>query len=189
MICYLVRHGQDDETLRGGWGNQPLTAAGIRQAEELADKIGILDIQHLYSSDLCRAFQTAQILSKKLHLKVIPLSQFREVNNGVLAGMKNEIACTRYPGLFWNQLSWEQCYPEGESPKLFYERIYTAWEEFSKKIIAQDEDAVLITHGGVIHVILSIVQNKVYSNKEKHPKVSYTEIITLEHENNNWRII
>lgn len=32
MICYLVRHGQDDETVRGGWSDHPLTEAGIHQA-------------------------------------------------------------------------------------------------------------------------------------------------------------
>ena len=35
MICYLVRHGKDDDTVRGGWSQQPLTDEGKVQAAEL----------------------------------------------------------------------------------------------------------------------------------------------------------
>ena len=39
MICYIIRHGQDDETIRGGWSQHSLTENGIRQAEILAEDI------------------------------------------------------------------------------------------------------------------------------------------------------
>ena len=35
MICCLVRHGKDDDTVRGGWSQQPLTDEGKVQAAEL----------------------------------------------------------------------------------------------------------------------------------------------------------
>ena len=154
MICYLVRHGQDDETLRGGWSQHGLTDDGIRQAEALAERTARLDIKRIYSSDLCRAMQTAQILAERIHLPVEQLPQFRETNNGDLAGMKHTTALERYPGLFWNQLEWEQCYPGGESPKQFYERIRTAWENFSQMILSKNENVLLVTHGGVIAAIM-----------------------------------
>ena len=61
MICYLVRHGKDDDTVRGGWSQQPLTDEGKAQADELASFVQIsgLEIKHIYSSDLLRAMQTA----------------------------------------------------------------------------------------------------------------------------------
>ena len=126
MVCYLVRHGQDDETIRGGWSDHPLTDTGIRQAEELAQKLTSITknakIHCIYSSDLRRAMQTSQILAEKLCLPVVPLAQFREVNNGDLAGMQNDTALIQYPGLFWNQLRWDQPYPNGESP-IFLRKI------------------------------------------------------------------
>lgn len=187
MTCYLVRHGQDDETLRGGWSQQPLTTTGIQQAEALARKMDGLPIGAVCSSDLCRAMQTAQKLADKLSVPVIPLSQFRETNNGDLAGMKNTVALEQYPGLFWNRLDWEQCYPNGESPKQFYERIQRAWAEFSEEILNWDTDVVLVTHGGVIHVIRAILENRPYSNRENHRKVDYTEVITLLYQNGVWK--
>lgn len=29
MICYLVRHGKDDDSVRGGWSKSPLSDEGI----------------------------------------------------------------------------------------------------------------------------------------------------------------
>ena len=187
MILYLVRHGKDDETVRGGWSDQPLTAEGICQAEAMSITMTERNIRHIYSSDLPRAMQTAEILAEKLQLPVVPLKQFREVNNGDLAGMKNEEALVRYPGLFWNQLEWEQCYPNGESPKQFYERIYAMWMIFSQKLLVKKENAVLVTHGGVIHVIRSILENRLYSNQTKQRKVQYAEVIALTYENGVWK--
>ena len=189
MICYIIRHGKDDETVRGGWSQQPLTEDGIRQAEALAEKMPQVRIESIYSSDLCRAMQTAQILANKLHLQVTSLPQFREVNNGNLAGIKNSLALEQYPGLFWNQLDWEMCYPNGESPKQFYERICTAWAAFSEEIISHNEDIVLVTHGGVIHVILSIIEGRQYSNRKKQRSIHYTEVIPLTYQNGQWKEI
>lgn len=187
MICYLIRHGQDDETVRGGWSHAPLTETGIDQAEKLAEKLSEYNLAAIYSSDLERAQQTAKILGDQIGLQVSVLPQFREVNNGALAGMRNADALAQYPDLFWNQLDWEQCYPDGESPKIFYERICSAWDAFSKMILLQKSDVALVTHGGVIHVILAIMENRAYSNKEKQRKVAYTEVIPLAYENGVWK--
>ncbi len=188
MICYLIRHGKDDETVRGGWSQHLLTDEGIHQSEVLAEEMVELTISSIYSSDLTRAMQTAQILADKLQLPVIPLAQFREVNNGVLAGMKNDLALEMYPDLFWNQLDWEQCYPDGESPKDFYERICKSWSAFADEMISRNEDVVLVTHAGVIHVILSVLENRTYSNSGKHRKVNHTEVIMLSYHNGVWSV-
>jgi len=191
MVCYLIRHGKDDETVRGGWSQQPLTEEGIQQAEILGDYIasnrGALEIKQIYSSDLPRTMQTAQRIADRLDLPIIPVPEFREVNNGDLAGMKNDLALERYPGLFWNLLEWEQCYPGGESPKHFYERIRTAWEAFSQMILSRNENVLLVTHGGVIHVIRSILEGRPYSNKQKQRRVDHAEMITMSYQNDVWK--
>ena len=190
MIIYLVRHGRDDDTVRGGWSQHPLTLEGINQAEMLAERLaGNISISHIYSSDLCRAMQTAKIIANKIKLPILPLPQFRETNNGDLAGIKNDIALVRYPGLFWNRLGWEQCYPNGESPRQFYERIVTAWSEFSQEIVSRNKDVVLVTHSGVIHVILSIIEGRTYNNTEKQRHIGYTEIIKLTYDNEKFQLI
>lgn len=188
MICYLVRHGKDDNTVRGGWSQQPLTIEGKAQADEFASFVqrSDLGIKRIYSSDLLRAMQTAQPVADKLHLPIIPMPEFREVNNGTLAGMKNELVNKMYPGLYWNTLDWEQRYPGGESPREFYERISTAWEAFQKMVLEQNERVLLVTHGGVINVILSIVNGEEYSNKTAMRKIRNAELIVLEYQGKGW---
>lgn len=188
MLCYLVRHGKDDDTLRGGWSQQPLTDEGEVQAAELADfvqKSG-LGIQQIYSSDLLRAMQTAQIVADSLRLPIAPKPEFREANNGNLAGMKNELAAEQYPGLYWNTLAWEQQYPGGESPKEFYERIRCAWDVLQKDILKRNENVMLVTHGGVMHVILSIVKGEIYSNQASPRKIRNAELIALKYQSGKW---
>lgn len=188
MICYLVRHGKDDETVRGGWSQSSLQEEGIRQAESLGCSFAAKqNIGKLYSSDLTRAMQTAQIIGKAMDLSVIPLACFREVNNGELAGMKNTLALTKYPGLFWNTLGWEQSYPGGESPKAFYERIKASWHKFSGDILSREEDVILVTHGGVIQVILSLTAGEQYTNVCQRKKIPYASCIPLVYRNGNWK--
>ena len=189
MICYLARHGKDDDTVRGGWSGQPLTAEGKAQADELASFIQQkdLEIKHIYSSDLPRAMQTAQSVADKLHLPIIQMPEFRETNNGILAGMKNDTASKMYPGLYWNTLGWEQPFPGGESPRDFYERISTAWDDFQKMTLERNENVLLVTHGGVIHVILSIVNGEKYSNKTAMRKIKNAELIALEYQRTGWK--
>ena len=188
MICYLIRHGKDDDTVRGGWSGQPLTDAGKAQADELASFIqrSDLEIKHIYSSDLLRAMQTAQSVADKLYLPIIPMQEFREVNNGDLAGMKNDLASKIYPGLYWNTLDWEQRYPGGESPREFYELISTAWDAFQKLVLEQNENVMLVTHGGVINVILSVANGESYSNKTSMRKIRNAELIVLEYQGKGW---
>ena len=189
MICCLVRHGKDDDTVRGGWSQQPLTDEGEVQAAELAvfvQKSG-LGIQQVYSSDLLRAMQTAQIVADSLRLPIVPKPEFREVNNGNLAGIKNELAAEQYPGLYWNTLAWEQQYPGGESPKEFYERIRCAWDVLQKDILERNENVMLVTHGGVMHVILSIVKGEIYSNQASPRKIRNAELIALKYQSGKWR--
>lgn len=180
MICYLIRHGQDDDSVRGGWSDCPLTELGIQQSIDLANNLSNnfehYNIGKIYSSDIVRAKQTAIIIAEKLNLSVELMPEFREVNNGVLAGMDNYIAEKNYPNMYWRNLEWDEHYPNGESPKKFYERVSKAWEKFTKELVDYDKNVLLVTHGGVINIIKCIANKTKYSNKEKYPSITSAEI-------------
>ena len=183
MIFYLVRHGKDDDTVRGGWSNHGLSPFGMEQVYELAEKIAAndLNIDCIYSSDLQRARETAEILSNRIGCPIEFLPGFREVNNGDLAGMKNDLADKKYPGLYWSTLAYDECYPNGESPEMFYHRVKAAWSEFKNRRLQEPlKDALLVTHGGVIEVILCIENNIAFSNKKKHFSMPSAELIAVE---------
>ncbi len=184
MKIYLVRHGQDNTSVRGGWSDSPLTDIGIRQSLDLANELFLnaekYNIGKIFSSDIVRAKQTAVIIADRLNLSIVLKPEFREVNNGVLAGLDNRIADEKYPNLFWRNLDWEEHYPSGESPKEFYERIRRAWEEFmlsfARQPLPDNKNALLVTHGGVINIIRCIASGKEYSNKEKYQGVPSARI-------------
>lgn len=77
MILYLIRHGKTDAHLenRRQSPTTPLGEYGKKQAEALAEKMKLTKIDHLYSSDWPRAYQTAEALSTKtgLSIKIHPL--------------------------------------------------------------------------------------------------------------------
>ncbi|KKP43246.1 MAG: hypothetical protein A2639_02975 [Candidatus Staskawiczbacteria bacterium RIFCSPHIGHO2_01_FULL_34_27] len=71
LKIYLARHGQDRDNERkilNGRRNEPLTAKGIEQANEVAGKIKDTKIRfdHIYASPLQRAYKTAEIITDTL---------------------------------------------------------------------------------------------------------------------------
>jgi len=170
--------------VRGGWSMAPPTETGMKQADELAARIAsdkaAYDIRRIFSSDLPRAMQTAHPTADMLGLEIEVKPEFRETNNGELAGMKNVTALRRFPGMFWNTLDWDQHYPGGESPHEFYDRITSAWESLKAEVSGSDGNIMLVTHAGVINVIMCICSGRQFSNKQRSPAIDHAKIIRVE---------
>lgn len=183
MTTYLVRHGKDDETVRGGWSNHGLIPVGVEQVHKLAQEMvaANMNIDLIYSSDLQRTKETSEILSKYMKCSIEYHAGLRETNNGDLAGMKHELANEKYPGVYWSSLAYDACYPNGESPEMFYNRVQTKWLELKNKILKQaSKSALIVTHQGVIEAILCMENGIVFSNKRKHFSVPNAQLIPIE---------
>ncbi len=169
MRLIFVRHGKDDDRYRGGWSSLGLTKEGREQARCLGAYLAKdppHSIKWILSSDLNRAVETAEILSASLGLPITLEPQLREMDNGDLAGMLNEEALDKYPGLFFNTLEMEEPYPNGESPVDFYQRIRKWFEMTLKESEKQEGDLLVVTHGGVINVIYHLVKGWEWSNRK-----------------------
>lgn len=83
MTIYLVRHGKDDETIRGGWSNYGLTPVGVEQVNNLSKEMvaANMSIDCIYSSDLQRTKETSEILSNYLKCPIEYNAGLRETNN------------------------------------------------------------------------------------------------------------
>lgn len=184
MKFIFIRHDKDDGKYRGGWSEQDITDEGIEQATKLAkyldDNKENLNIKKFVTSDLKRAVTTTNIANKNLDLPVELDSGLREMNNGDLAGMLNDEALVKYPGIFFSTLKMAERYPNGESPIEFYNRIKD-W--FYKSIDLYKDvngNIAFVTHSGVINIIYHIVKGLEWSNKEKSFKVGNCSIHILD---------
>ena len=100
---WLVRHGQTDWNLANivqGHSDIPLNATGIAQAKALAEKLAKTSFQSIYSSDLSRALQTAQIIANRLALKVMVDPRLREIRQGSWEGQTISELLRVYPDEF-----------------------------------------------------------------------------------------
>ena len=171
MKVYFVRHGKDDENFRGGWSNLGLVLEGVEQAKRLAtlmkEKKEEYGIKKILSSDLVRAKETAEILAEALGVPVTTDVELREADNGSLAGMPNAEALEKYPGVFWSMLKPDECYPNGESPNMFFSRIKEWFETFLGECKDMDSNVLVVTHGGVINVVYHLVKGMEWSNAKK----------------------
>lgn len=188
MNLLFVRHGKDSDQHRGGWSQLDLLPEGKREAKMLADYL----VQHkedyhftkMITSDLKGAETTATILAEVLQLPLEKESSLRETNNGDLAGMLNSEADQKFPRLYFRSLAMDKHYPNGESPREFYQRIKTWFQRFLQENDDSDETQIVVTHGGVINIIYHLVNKIEWTNKSnlfhvKHCSISLLNTKTL----------
>lgn len=101
---FLVRHGQSAGNAEGRFGGHsatPLSELGFEQARITADALARENINAIYSSDLLRAVQTAEPLSKLTGIPIITKEEFRERNVGVLEGLTFDESKQEYPNDYY----------------------------------------------------------------------------------------
>ena len=131
---------------------------------------------------MLRAKETADILAKELGLAVVTDERLREADNGSLAGMPNEEALVKYPGLFWSTLKPEECYPNGESPNMFFARIKSWFEAFLSECKDVGGNVLVVTHGGVINIVYHLVREMEWTNAKKSVPVGNCSVHVLDTE-------
>lgn len=179
---YLIRHGETDwnkEKKFQGHTDIPLNFEGESQAESLSHKIKHFDIHHIFSSDLGRAFKTAQMalahhFAKNPQLDIPKSHHLRETNLGVAEGHYFE----KFPEIFgkkefdlWksNDLAdWNFAFPQGESKFEVCKRVMGFLEEKMKELVhnkdtvklPSERNMLIFTHGGVIRNLTTFVNPK-----------------------------
>lgn len=189
---HLIRHGHHGDGFRGGWAPAGLSPQGRAQARALAQRLRSEEwqIDTLITSDLPRAAQTAAAIADALQITDVTSGpQWREVNNGLLAGMANVAAAERYPGLYWSALGPDEPYPGGgDSPDSFCRRITEAFTQLCADMEAGriGPRVAVVTHSGVIGVVGALVAGHAWSNRSKGFPAAYTGIYTFEQQDGRW---
>lgn len=107
MNLYLVRHGESMGNCTGkiqGWMDYPLSELGKKQIRLLANHFERSPLTHLYSSDLSRAFETAEAIGEANGLAAMKWDQIREVNLGPFQGLSRNEIYEKFPATKENSI-------------------------------------------------------------------------------------
>lgn len=169
-----------------------MTEEGFAQARALARHLRVhwQPIDLVLSSDLGRAAETTEEIREEVQVPVQYTPEWREINNGDLAGIPNALAEQRYPGLYFSSLEMDEPYPGGESPRQFCERIGRAFHTICEKMITHQlpTDVAVITHGGPINVVYHLLKGLPWSNKNSSFPTAATGIHEVSYLDGTWRI-
>ena len=150
----LVRHGETDWNRDGRWqggSDTRLNDLGREQARELAEQLdGSIDV--LYSSDLARARETAEIVAAKLGLEVQVDPRLRERSFGSWEGLTMLEIEERFAD---SHRRWRAGEGAGADDAEAFEDFFARVTEFLADVLRlhPDEEVLVISHGGSIRVI------------------------------------
>jgi probable phosphoglycerate mutase len=153
-IC-IVRHGETDwnvEKRIQGHIDIALNAVGVAQAAATAAGLAAHRFDAAYSSDLDRAWQTAQAIGQRQGIEVRKAPGLRERNYGVLQGLTTAEIASRYPTAYSHYLArnTDHNFKTGESLSDFSARIVTAVEALA--LAHSGQALLLVSHGGVLDI-------------------------------------
>src|SRR5260370_65785 len=120
MRLLIARHGQTKHNLDHryqGITDAPLNKTGLIQASQLADRLANEKIDVIYSSDLMRCIQTAELVTKKNGLNINSDGRLREISFGEWEGMSYNEIQARSPDLLekWMNDPTHVSPPDGET--------------------------------------------------------------------------
>ncbi|MBI5183965.1 MAG: alpha-ribazole phosphatase [Nitrospinae bacterium] len=165
---YLIRHGEVanvEEGVYNGHFDVDLSDKGIRQMEEMAERLSKKEIRAIYCSDLKRTVGGAKIIGKRLSLSQIKsFKDLRELNYGRWEGLRFEEIKRRYPEEVEARNADYINYriKGGENFIEMSDRVIPRIEEILRS--HRGEDIALVAHGGVNRVILCWALNMDISN-------------------------
>jgi len=153
MRIIAIRHGETEWNALGreqGQLDSPLTARGLKQAEAIAGRLRRLSFSALYSSDLGRALNTAEIAARATGAAIEVDAGLRERHTGIFQGLTKEQMAAQYPTEYSAYRSDPYAYqvPGGESGQQRTERSVRLMNALADR--HADETIVVITHGGFL---------------------------------------
>jgi len=182
-VLYLIRHGETDWNKEGKYTGQtdiPLNEIGRQQVREAAKALKIHNPKVIYTSDLIRAVETAQLIAKELHIPIIQDKRLREINQGEWEGLHISEIHSRYGNQFISHRDNPLIVsaPNGESIAEVKTRVIDFLNEITVK--HPSEQIVISSHGLVLGIIRTIAMdipiNKVFEFIPENAKVYQMEI-------------
>lgn len=192
----IVRHGETDwnaEKRLQGQIDIGLNAAGQAQAQAIRAHLQKAPaFAAVYSSDLARAWHTAEIATADMELAVLPAPTFRERHYGTHQGLTSAEAAHAHPAMYrlHQARDLHYTYGNGESLTVFATRIHDGLSALSEQ--HRGQNVLIFTHGGVLDIIYRLATQRPLDTPRDFP-IPNAGINWLTHDANpsanSWQII
>jgi len=173
----LIRHGISEWNKLGlwtGWKDPRLSSEGYQEAKNAAKHLQADNIKEIFTADLKRTIQTAEIIKNELKLdsiKIIISPALRERNYGDLAGknkweVKKEFGDEQFAK--WRR-GWNEPIPNGESLSDVYNRVVPFYKKEVQPKLKEGSNILIVASGNSLRALVKFLEN-----------ISDTEISQLE---------
>lgn len=153
---FLVRHAEPffpegERVYLGRRLDYPLSEKGRMQARETAEELSKEGVVRVYSSPMKRCLETAAAIAEACGCGVTVMDELTELDPGTWEGRRARDIRLEYGERFENG----SCFPPpgGESDESGAERIEAAFGTIMKT----QGNAVIVSHGGLIRIMLSLM--------------------------------
>ncbi len=189
----IVRHGYsvgNKGNIFTGQIDMPLDERGFSQAESVAKYVfQNFHIDEIYSSELCRAYDTALPLATALGKEIKKRKDLNEVDVGLWGGMTFDEVKKEFPEsyAYYIECPGLSRFDGGETYVKARERICLAFE----KIAAENEDktVMVVTHGGVLRNLFAAWKGIPPERLTDLPRLSNASITVAEYEDGKANIL
>ena len=129
MKIYLIRHGRQNSKLCNV--DVELSDEGREQAHLVGKRLAKYGIEAVYSSNLIRAKETADIINEYVKKPRFVDERLREAEFGDLTGLENSVLKERYKDFLAERSKMEKdmAYPGGENCEMVFNRVFEAIDE------------------------------------------------------------
>ncbi|MBM3230176.1 histidine phosphatase family protein [Candidatus Pacearchaeota archaeon] len=188
LKIYLIRHGETNFNKSDkDWGQnkeEGLNDWGISQINKLSERLKNIKFDKLISSDLKRALQTSNILSKTVNMKIIQEERLQEYDPGEVDPSSDKWV-EKYKLMLESGMSKYEIRPYGgENIWDLIKRV----KSFLKNLEKEKGTIAIVTHSGVNIALINLSQGK-----EKNDFINIKQdnacINILEFSEAKWRIL
>ena len=182
---FVARHGEavyESELLSdaGGW----LTTLGRDQARVLAESMEGERIARVWTSDMARAVQTAEIVAARLGVDVIVRTGLREFGVGDAAGTNGVPDPFAATFAAWLDGDLTARIPGAESGTEVVERYEAVLDEIADA--HRGESVLVVSHGGVMCMALSALARNLTLAHSRDVPMPNCGVVAVEADEDGW---
>lgn len=176
VILDLIRHARTQWNLEKklqGRKDMPLSPTGRKDGKIWAKKIADQEYDRIFTSPMCRACETADLLASNTQIPIKVLDDLKEQDFGEWEGRSIQELRNVFPGLVESEekKGWLFHPPEGESREQLLKRVLPAVKKVCRE--NKGKKILIVSHSSVMKILIYHILNRRFLPGEKPKMHSY----------------